>query len=86
VVETLVQRGEEQEGQVDEQLGVLLEPVLEREVGCWREVQQSYNPPIFLAKEVQSVHPPSEVDLWTKALLEVVHSNFVVVEAEAVED
>jgi len=85
-VETLVQPGEEQEGQVDERLAVLLELVLERGVGCWRVVEQCYIPPIFLAKEVQSVRPPPEVDLLTRALLEVVVSNFVLAEAEAVED
>jgi hypothetical protein len=49
-------------------------------------VEQCYIPPIFLAKEVQSVRPPPEVDLLTRALLEVVVSNFVLAEAEAVED
>ena len=86
MVETLVQPGEEQEGQVDERLAVLLELVLERGVDCWRVVEQSYNLPIFLVKEVQSVRPPSEVDLLTRALLEVVLSNFVLADVEAVED
>jgi hypothetical protein len=49
-------------------------------------VEQSYNPPIFLVREAQSVRPPSEVDLLTRALLEVVLSNFVLAGVEAVED